>query len=205
MNINNHNKIIILVSFFTALTAIGAYIKIPLPPVPITLQTFFVIMSGNILGFKFGALSQIIYLILGLMGIPIFAYGGGPGYIFQPSFGYLLGYPAGAFMIGLILKLFLSGYNVDQISKQKFFFSLIISDLAGILVVFAFGLGYLYFNVKFGLYMNARDLGSIGLEWQQAVKAVFILFLPIDLIKVFLAVALTIGLKKFLIFSMGNC
>lgn len=69
---------IILVSLFAALTAVGAFIKIPLPHIPITLQTLVVMMSGNLLGHKLGALSQLLYLAVGLLGAPIFAYGGGP-------------------------------------------------------------------------------------------------------------------------------
>ncbi|MDZ7264485.1 MAG: biotin transporter BioY, partial [candidate division KSB1 bacterium] len=103
MSVTTHNRKIILVSLFAALTAVGAFIKIPLPHIPITLQTLVVIMSGNLLGYKLGTLSQLLYLVVGLLGVPIFAYGGGPGYIFQPSFGYLLGYPVGAFLIGLLV------------------------------------------------------------------------------------------------------
>ncbi|MFQ5769363.1 MAG: biotin transporter BioY, partial [bacterium] len=106
MNANKANKLhfYILSSLFAALTAAGAFIKIPLPYVPITLQTFFVLLAGLVLGPKFGALSQIIYLAVGLLGVPIFAHGGGPGYILQPTFGYLLGYPIAAFVIGLLTK-----------------------------------------------------------------------------------------------------
>ena len=119
LNINTRNKLIILVSAFAALTAVGAYLKIPLPHIPITLQTFFVIMSGNLLGLKFGTLSQFLYLIVGLLGIPVFANGGGPGYIFQPTFGYLLGYPFCALAIGILIKLFVA--NLNEWLKSKFF------------------------------------------------------------------------------------
>ena len=62
-----------LISMFTALTAIGAFISFPVGPVPITLQSLFVILSGLVLGSKLGALSQLVYILLGLVGIPIFA------------------------------------------------------------------------------------------------------------------------------------
>jgi biotin transporter BioY len=93
----NLNKLS-LTALFAALTAVGAFIKIPLPYVPLTLQTLFVMLAANLLGPKYGSLSQGIYLALGLIGLPIFAQGGGPGYIFQPTFGYLVGYPVGAFI-----------------------------------------------------------------------------------------------------------
>ena len=196
MNVNNRNKVIIVISFFTALTAIGAYIKIPLPHIPITLQTFFVLMSGNLLGFKFGTISQILYLILGLIGIPIFAYGGGPGYIFQPTFGYLLGYPLCAFTIGMLLKLFSSHSERISTSKKKLFIIFLLSDFIGILVIFIFGLVYLYINLKFGLYFRLDQLLSANLNWEDSIKAVLLIFLPIDTVKAILASWLTVNLKK---------
>ena len=193
---NSRNRVIIIVSFFTALTAIGAYIKIPLPHIPITLQTFFVIMSGNVLGFKFGSFSQILYLSLGLIGIPIFAYGGGPGYIFQPTFGYLLGYPVCAFTIGVVLKLLLSRSGKIAISKRTLFIAYFLSDVLGILIIFVFGLAYLYFNLKMGLYLRLEQFSALNLNWVDSLKAVLLIFFPIDLVKAFLASWLTIYLKK---------
>jgi len=89
------------ISFFAALTAVGAFIRVPFLYVPLTLQTFFVLMAGNLLGSRFGAASQFVYLVIGLMGLPIFANGGGPGYILQPTFGYLLAYPLAAVIAGI--------------------------------------------------------------------------------------------------------
>ena len=193
---NSRNRVIIIVSFFTALTAIGAYIKIPLPHIPITLQTFFVIMSGNVLGFKFGSFSQILYLSLGLIGIPIFAYGGGPGYIFQPTFGYLLGYPVCAFTIGVVLKLLLSRSGKIAISKRTLFIAYFLSDVLGILIIFVFGLAYLYFNLKMGLYLRLEQFSALNLNWVDSLKAVLLIFVPIDIVKALLASWLTIYLKK---------
>ncbi|NMA95849.1 MAG: biotin transporter BioY [Clostridiales bacterium] len=94
----------ILVSIFAALTAVGAFIRIPLPPVPFTLQIFFVILSGILLGARGGLFSQLVYIALGLIGIPIFTEGGGPQYIFHPTFGYLLGFAATAFIVGKVTE-----------------------------------------------------------------------------------------------------
>ncbi|MCG8608351.1 biotin transporter BioY, partial [bacterium] len=93
----------LLSSLFAALTAAGAFIKIPLPYVPLTLQPLFVIMAGSVLGAKFGAQSQLIYLAVGLSGVPVFANGGGPAYILQPTFGYLLAYPVAAYTVGFLV------------------------------------------------------------------------------------------------------
>jgi len=74
------------IGMFSALTAIGAFISVPIGPVPITLQSFFVILSGILLGSKNAMLSQVVYLILGLIGLPIFAgFTGGLQTIFKPS------------------------------------------------------------------------------------------------------------------------
>ncbi len=100
----NRIRAIVMVSLFTALTAVGAFIKIPIPHVPLTLQTLMVMSAGLILGSRLGALSQLLYLTIGLIGLPIFAQGGGPGYVLQPSFGFLVGFIAGAFVIGKIIE-----------------------------------------------------------------------------------------------------
>ena len=203
MSESNRNRVIIAVSFFTALTAIGAYIKIPLPHIPITLQTFFVIMSGNLLGFKFGFISQILYLSLGLIGIPIFAYGGGPSYVFQPTFGYLLGYPAGAFMIGAILRLFLAYNKKLNISRQKVLLIYFSADVIGVFIIFIFGLVYLYLNLKLGLYLRIDQFNTSNINWINSVKAVLLIFVPIDVVKAFLASWLTIYLKDLPIVLKG--
>jgi len=89
-----------------ALTAVGAYIIIPLPPVPITMQTFFVCLAGALLGGYHGALSQVVYIILGVIGLPVFAGGkAGIGVLIGPTGGYLIGFVAGAFIIGSLTAL----------------------------------------------------------------------------------------------------
>jgi len=182
---------------------VGAYIKIPLPQVPVTLQTFVVIMSGNIIGAKYGAISQIIYLTTGLLGAPIFAYGGGPGYIFQPTFGYLLGYPFCAFAIGIFIKILLPELKRGSYSKFRIFSAYMISDVVGVLTIFLFGLSYFYINLKYSLYLDLENTALPGeISWQNIIKTGFLVFIPIDLIKIMLASGLTIKLKRLAIFSM---
>lgn len=96
------------VALFSALTAIGAYIFIPLPfsEVPITLQTMFTYLAGAILGGYLGALSQLIYILIGVAGIPIFARGGSSiSVLLGPSGGYLIGFIIAAFVIGELRKI----------------------------------------------------------------------------------------------------
>ena len=82
---------IILTGLFAALTAIGAFIRIPTPISSFTLQVFFTCMAGLLLGPGLGAASQAVYVLLGLVGLPIFTQGGGFSYVTQPTFGFLLG------------------------------------------------------------------------------------------------------------------
>ena len=82
-----------LLPLFTVLTAVGAFIKIPLGAVPVSLQTVFVLLSALLLGKK-AAISQGLYVLLGLLGLPIFTGGGGIGYVLTPTFGYLIGFIA---------------------------------------------------------------------------------------------------------------
>ena len=94
----SRTKEMVLFGLFTALIAIGAFIKIPVPVCPFTLQLLFTTLAGLILGSRNGACSVGLYVLLGLAGVPVFTEGGGPSYIFQPTFGYLIGFIAGAWL-----------------------------------------------------------------------------------------------------------
>jgi len=99
-------KGMIYASLFGAGTAVGAFIMIPLPPVPITLQTLFLYIAAALLGGRLGALSQFVYLMLGIIGLPVFSGGkGGFGVLFGPTGGYLFGFLLGAFLIGSLIEL----------------------------------------------------------------------------------------------------
>jgi len=92
---------------FVILTSLGAFVRIPLPftPVPITLQTLFVLLSGAMLGASLGSISQLGYMFLGISGLPVFA-GAGSGlfYLFGPTGGYILGFVLASFFIGRFIK-----------------------------------------------------------------------------------------------------
>lgn len=124
----------IMCGLFAALIAIGAFIKIPVPVVPFTLQLFFTMIAGLILGSKLGALSVMIYMVLGLVGVPIFAEGGGFGYIFKPSFGYIIGFVIGTFV---------TGFLVEHL-KELTFVKILIANFIGLAIVYAMGMFYFY-------------------------------------------------------------
>ena len=93
---------------FSALIAVGAFIKIVIPvgadSMNFTLQWFFVLLAGLLLGAKRAFLSVSTYLLIGLMGIPVFARGGGPAYLLRPTFGFLLGFALAAYAMGKICE-----------------------------------------------------------------------------------------------------
>ncbi len=126
-------KDITLVFVFSVLTGISAGIKAGLGPVPFTLQTLAVILSGALLGKKKGAAAQLIYLAGGLSGLPWFSNGGGLAYILSPTFGYILGFPAAAFT---------AGYLTEKI-KSKNFLSAIAAMAASSMVIYIPGLLWL--------------------------------------------------------------
>lgn len=92
----------VLVALFAVLTAVGALIRVPLPGVPFTLQVPAALLAGLVLGPWRGAASQLAYLAIGLLGLPVFASGGGLGYLLTPTFGFLVGFVAAAFVAGLV-------------------------------------------------------------------------------------------------------
>lgn len=95
----------VFASLFAAMTAVGAYIKIPIPigPVPLTLQVLFVLLAGIMLKSKWGTISMVVYLLLGIVGLPVFAGGAsGLGVLFGPTGGYLIGFVAAAYVIGFL-------------------------------------------------------------------------------------------------------
>ena len=132
---------IVLCALFTALIAVGAFLKIPTPLVPITFQLFFVSLSGLLLGKWKGAVCCACYLLIGLIGIPIFTKGGGFGYVFEPTFGYIVGFVFGSFLIGWIAgKSETPGYG-----------RLFAAVAAGVALVYAVGFGYYYLLANYVL------------------------------------------------------
>jgi len=96
-----------LAATFVVLICLGAFVRLPLPftPVPITLQTFFVLLSGAFLGSGLGVATQLGYLLLGVLGLPVFTgYGSGIAYLFGPTGGYIFGFILACFFTGRLVK-----------------------------------------------------------------------------------------------------
>ena len=154
-------KDIVLVLSFSILTAICAKLKIEIGPVPITMQTFTVLLAGALLGSKKGVLSQITYLLMGLAGFPWFARGGGIQYILSPTFGYLLGFVWAAYLVG-----YLAEKGFDRNIKTA-----ILAMLVGNIVLYIPGLLWL-----------AKFVG-----WKNVLVVGFYPFVLGDIVKILLA------------------
>ncbi len=158
-----------LAALFAALTAVGAYIRVPTPWSAFTLQVFFVFMAGALLGPKYGALAEGVYVLLGLVGVPVFTGGGGPMYVLQPTFGFLLSYIPAAAVVGAL-------------RGQGRFWRLAAACLAGLAVIYAVGLPYMALILN--VYLEK------GLTAWQIIESGMLLFLPYDAAKLVLAALL---------------
>jgi biotin transport system substrate-specific component len=170
-------RLLVLTPLFSALTIAGAFIRIPFPLAPLTLQTLFAMMAGFILGPKAGALSQLLYIIIGLTGVPIFAYGGGMGYLLNPTFGFLLGFIPMAYVSGMIYQ------------NRRTLQNAVAGGILGTILLYAIGLPYLYiiFNYHLSVQKTVWDV----------IKGAMLIFLPGDILKLLLGAYLsTIILKR---------
>lgn len=169
---------LVLSGVFAALTVVCGFLKIPLGFTFITLQSMMAALAGILLGAKWGAASQGVYLALGLLGLPIFTQGGGPGYIFQPSFGFLLGFPLTAAVSGWLTKESTSPLRIAGAAA------------AGILAGYVIGTPYM------GLILNVY-LGK-GLSMWTVVKTGCLLYLPGEAVKVLATALVAPPLKRAL-------
>lgn len=156
---------LILVAFFAALTAIGALISVPLPGdlVPIVLSNMFAILAGAMLGKWLGPLSQIVYIFIGVIGIPVFAGSikAGPGALAGPTGGYI---------IGFVVASFLTGFLVERLVRAPDVLRFSLSMTAGAAVIYVFGVPWLS--------------QVAGLNMQLAMVKGLYPFLPGDILKV---------------------
>ena len=164
---------------FTMLTAVAAQITVPVKPVPFTLQTMMVVLAGAFLGSRKGAYSQVIYLFLGCLGLPVFAQIPDPAIgfarLFGPTGGYLLAFPIGAF---------LTGYLVE---KSKSYLGVVASMFAGEAVI---------------LLIGALFLGTFYLHnMQEALISGAAVFLLWTVVKVFIAAGIFKGISRKIVRS----
>lgn len=166
---------------FTALIATGAFIRISIPvqpfPMHFTLQFFFVLLAGFIMGSRQGATSVCLYLAVGLMGVPVFAAGGGPGYLIRPTFGFLLGFVFAAWVTGRL---------TERRERQSLRWNIFASFL-GMLAYYAAGMVYFYFISNFIINMPVT--------WGIVFINCFLITVVEDFVLCIMASALALRLK----------
>ena len=148
---------------FATMTALGARLKVDLFPVPFTMHVFFIILAALTLGGRLGALSQLLYLAAGLVGLPVFAGGGGPLYLLGPTGGYLVGFPIAAGVAGWLAE------------GRDTFLGRFLAAMAGVVVIYLCGVSWLGFW-----------LGDPSQAWRVGV----LIFVGVDMAKAFLAALL---------------
>jgi len=160
---------------FSVLTAIGALLFLPLYPVPITLQTLFTYLSGAVLGPWLGALSQVIYIVLGGIGLPVFAGGkAGFGTLVGPTGGYLLGFIAASFVVG----------KTADLHKRPAAIRIASSFILGTAVIYGCGI------LQLAQWMNG--------DLQHAALVGVLPFIPGDALKIVIAAAVATRLRGIL-------
>ena len=170
----------ILCGLFAALIAAGAFIRIPVPVVPFTLQFLFTCLAGSLLGSRRGAVSVLVYLILGLAGLPIFAEGGGIWYVLKPTFGYLIGFAAGTFVPGRMIES-MKELTIPRLLKANFA-----------------GLGLVYLLGMIWCYIISNYVLGVALGVWPLFLYCFILAVPGDICLCVLAAILTRRLRPVL-------
>lgn len=184
-NVNTKNKTrilrIALCALFVALIAIGGQIQIPFVPVPFTLQTLFVLLSGALLGPIEGFLVVIVYISMGLLGLPVFSgFTGGIESVLKPSFGFIIGFAFGALLSGLIIGK----------KENPNILRLIIGVISGTTLIYVFGVSY-YFILKIFYIGGEINVWNIFLMF-------WIVFIPTDILKGAIVVIVAKKLSKFL-------
>ena len=167
---------LVYTALLAVLTAAGAFLRIPLGFSSITLQFLCTAMAGVLLGAGGGALSQAVYVGLGLMGLPIFTTGGGLGYVLQPTFGFLLGLIPSAAVIGALTRRSASSGRI------------VLACIAGLAVLYAVGIPYMALILNG--YMG-KGMTPAALLWAYMVP-----FLPGDAVKIAVTAVLCPILRK---------
>jgi biotin transport system substrate-specific component len=173
-----------LIALFTVLTIIGGKITVPILMIPYTLQLAICLLSGLLIGARRAMLAQGLYLLAGLLGLPVFASGGGLAYVLQPSFGYLPGMLLAAGLVGWLADL------AEIRWRPLKFWHLLPINLAGVGIVYVIGVSYLY------LIKNVYAGQSITLF--KALQAGMIPFLPADCLKAVLAALIAPRLRRII-------
>ena len=167
-----------LVALFAALMAAGTFIAIPIPvsPVPVVLQNLFVLLAGLVLGPLMGSAATGIYLLVGAIGLPVFAGAkGGIAHFFGPTGGYLAGYILAALIAGLV-----AGRPRPEVGTPVW--RLALATIAGALAIYVPGV--------------LRLKAVLGADWTKALALGFLPFIVGDVVKMAIAVIVAPRLRR---------
>lgn len=167
-----------VMGLFTALTALGSFIRIPFFPVPLTGQSFFPLLAGCFFSPLAAAITQIGYLLMGIAGLPVFSQGGGLPYVMHPTFGYLLAMPVVAALVALFIRHYALTLSFNRI--------LFITFICAILLLV---IGALWMYTVFAL------TSAITMPLTKALWLGVFLFLPAELFKAVIASFLAVKLR----------
>ena len=159
-------RMVVLASLMAALTAVGAYIYVPIGPVPIILSTLFVILSGLLLGSRWGLTSMALYLLVGAIGLPVFA--GGKG-----GFAHFMG-PTGGYLFGYLLASWITGF-ISERSRGRMILD-ILAVIIGSLALYALGVPWLKMVTQIS-WTKALMVGVLPFLIGDAIKASVVLIL----------------------------
>jgi len=159
-------RMVVLASLMAALTAVGAYIYVPIGPVPIILSTLFVILSGLLLGSRWGLTSMALYLLVGAIGLPVFA--GGKG-----GFAHFMG-PTGGYLFGYIFASWITGF-ISERSRGRMILD-IFAVIIGSLALYALGVPWLKMIAQMS-WTKALMVGVLPFLIGDAIKASVVLIL----------------------------
>lgn len=165
-----------LCGVMAALLAVGSWVSIPLYPVPLTLQTLVVLVAGGLLGRAFGPVSTVVYVLVGLVGVPVFAGGeAGPGVLLGPKGGYLVGFVLAAFVMGWAGDATRAARRAPGVSRLPRWWRLALGAVVASLLIYAAGVPWL--------------AAVTGMGWRAAVTVGMLPFLIGDAVKAAVAVA----------------
>lgn len=166
---------LVLAALFAALLAVSGQIAIPIPPVPVTLQTLVVMLAGSVLGARLGAVSVGVFILLAAFGAPVLSGGqGGLAVLVGPTAGYIWSWPMAAYLIGWLTE--------RSAHRLRFWKLVVYHSVWGVVFVSLCGVLWLIFGM--------------GLDWKAAVTGGVLPFLPGDVAKVTVASTAALSLNR---------
>lgn len=160
----------------TSLIAVSAFIRIPTQPIPFTMQVFVVFLIPIIFGPKIAFYGALLYIGIGLIGIPVFSSGGGFGYVLMPTFGYLLSYLVTSVTVGLICE------------KVSGFKRYVFAGVSFLLITYSMGVAWLYLSIN---HFQHKEMSLMT-----AVAVGVVPYILLDVIKISVAVAVSPAMQK---------